>query len=591
MSFFRRPTEDSSSEYDSDEENPTNLPESGDKDAEADSLKHGSTSEEETDVNSNQDLQTDEISDVFFNPSINSISNTIRKSTRLSISNRLHSINSDSLFVQSVASMLELPIVANERCGSWYVPPSQKAGSCYFKSTDGHFGCWSFSLRRLNLGILGLIGQNRGCIIVDSTRRGKSIPDALSKTVPIWCAVMNSVLFPSSSEGGAKVELPGNAVSASERAQISKLIDGFSKQMRELQLDTQKLAAQLRKPMKPVWITRETDVADVEYIREQYNPIYLLSASRYLKEELQPRDSGALGLNFVYIQGAGDDHEGWARGLLPVTYWGNRERLLQTPEAELPELIDDIVKSGGSNSNNPPATDLAGLSMLSKVHKKLAICDLVTYEGLRKAQTPVAGAIVCYESGVFLEGRAEANENWCPEYRTYIPPNKVGSKQLRTKLVEMVGWAGELLTSDSSLPLIIACQTGNNVSVGITLALICQLFDDHGRLTPKAANSNQQMDKGMIRQRLKGCGNENIAAIYGIHLKHKMSETNLRSRRRTGLEDVSITKKTLLQKAKIRQPGPGELTPNGNWKLKRFLNLQTEFPHERGNASTAIQPR
>ncbi|KAF3284894.1 hypothetical protein TWF970_011171 [Orbilia oligospora] len=541
MSFFRRPTEDSSSEYDSDEENPTNLPESGDKDVETDSLKHGSTSEEETDVNSIQDLQAEEISDDFFNPSINSIANTIRKSTRLSISNRLHSINSDSIFVQSVASTLGLPIVANERCGS--------------------------CLRRLNLGILELIGQNRGCIIVDSTRRGKSIPDALSKTVPIWCAVMNSVLFPGSSEGGAKVELPENAVSASERAQISKLIDGFSKQLRELQLDTQKLAAQLRKPMKPVWITRETDVADIEYIGEEYNPVYLLSASRYLKEELQPRDSGALGQNFVYIQGAGDDHEGWARGLLPVTYWGNRERLLQAPEAELPELIDEIVKSGGSNSNNPPATDLTGLSILSKVHKKLAICDLVTYEALRKAQTPVAGAIVCYESGVFLEGRAEANENWCPEYRTYIPPNKVGSKQLRTKLVDVVGWAGEFLTSDSSLPLIIACQTGNNVSVGITLALICQLFDDH-----------------------EGCGNENIAAIYGIHLKHKMSETNLRSRRIMGLEGVSITKKTLLQKAKIRKAGPGELTPNRNWKLKRFLVLRTEFPHERGNASTAIQP-
>ncbi|KAF3094633.1 hypothetical protein TWF706_008469 [Orbilia oligospora] len=571
MSFFRRPTEDSSSEYDSDEENPTNLPKSGDRDAETDSLKHSSTSEEEADVNSNQDFQNDEISDDFFNPSINSIANTIRKSTRLSISNRLHSINSDSLFVQSVASTLGLPIVANERCGS--------------------------CLRRLNLGILELIGQNRGCIIVDSTRRGKSIPDALSKTVPIWCAVMNSVLFPGSSEGGAKVELPKNAVSASERAQISKLIDGFSKQLRELQLDTQKLAAQLRKPMKPVWITRETDVADVEYIGEEFNPVYLLSASRYLKEELQPRDSGALGQNFVYIQGAGDDHEGWARGLLPVTYWGNRERLLQTPEAELPELIDDIVKSGGSNS---PATDLTGLSILSKVHKKLAICDLVTYEALRKAQTPVAGAIVCYESGVFLEGRAEANENWRPEYRTYIPPNKVGSKQLRTKLVEMVGWAGELLTSDLSLPLIIACQTGNNVSVGITLALICQLFDDHGRLTPKSANSNQQSDpssgqsipdgvglateywRSWLRfslpyvyhiQRMQrhestfyskdsngllctdsseGRGNENIAAIYGIHLKHKMSETNLRSRRRTGLEGVSITKKTLLQKAKIR---------------------------------------
>ncbi|KAF3307681.1 hypothetical protein TWF173_002448 [Orbilia oligospora] len=88
----------------------------------------------------------------------------------------------------------------------------------------------------------------------------------------------------------------------------------------------------------------------------------------------------------------------------------------------------------------------------------------------------------------------------------------------------------------------------------------------------------------------EGHGNEDIATIYGIHLKHKMSETNLRSRRRMGLEGVSITKKALLQKAKIRKAGPGELTLNRNWKLKRFLVLRTEFPHERGNASTAIQP-
>ncbi|KAK6342066.1 hypothetical protein TWF730_001548 [Orbilia blumenaviensis] len=483
MSFFRKPTDESSSD-ESDEDRITS-PEHSGEDSEDDSLNvdNDSTSEGEEELDSNPiQMHDEEISDDIFHPSINTISNTIRKSTRLSISNRLHSINSDSLFVQSTAATLGLPIIANERCGSWYVPPPQKAGSCYFKSTDGHFGCWSFSLRRLNLGILELIGVSGGCIIVDSTRRGKSIPDALSKTVPIWCAVMNSVLFPNGSGEGVKVELPDNAVSASEKAQISKLMYVFTKQLQELQLDTQKLIGQLRKPMKPVWITRDTDVAGVEYTGGDFNPVYLLSASRYLQEELQPRDSGTLGRNFVYIQGAGDDHEGWARGLLPVTYWKNRERLLQTPEAELPEVIDEIVKSE-ENSNNDTTNSLVGLSILSKVDGKLALCDLVTYKALERAQTvPVAGAIVCYESGVILEGNMEANESWCPEYRTCIPSNKVGSKQLRAKLGDIVLWASRLLASDSLRPLIIACQTGNNVSVGITLALICQLFDVHGKL-------------------------------------------------------------------------------------------------------------
>ena len=111
------------------------------------------------------------------------------KRSNLSITNRLHSIHADATFVSSVAKAFHpLPLIANERCGSWYIPsisgsvsaskarehpasatttttPSdscRKAGSAYFKSTDGHHGEWSFSLRRLNLQILDLVGEGGG---------------------------------------------------------------------------------------------------------------------------------------------------------------------------------------------------------------------------------------------------------------------------------------------------------------------------------------------------------------------------------------------------------------------------------------------
>ena len=64
------------------------------------------------------------------------------------------------------------------------------------------------------------------CIIVDSTRRGKAMPDALSKTIPIWCAVINLVLF-----GHAKLFLPREMVGASETAQIQEKIDGWAKDL------------------------------------------------------------------------------------------------------------------------------------------------------------------------------------------------------------------------------------------------------------------------------------------------------------------------------------------------------------------------
>lgn len=93
-----------------------------------------------------------------------SLSKTVSSLSRsaLSIGNRLSSIHHDSFFVQHLAEHYKLPLVANERCGSWYIPPNNKAGSAYFKSTDGHQGQWSFSTRRLNMQVLEVVGNQGG---------------------------------------------------------------------------------------------------------------------------------------------------------------------------------------------------------------------------------------------------------------------------------------------------------------------------------------------------------------------------------------------------------------------------------------------
>lgn len=84
------------------------------------------------------------------------------KRSNLTIKNRLSSIEQDSNYVTEVAGFYQLPLVANERCGSWYIPPQRKVGSAYFKSTDGHFGQWMLSLRRLNFHVLDVIGEHGG---------------------------------------------------------------------------------------------------------------------------------------------------------------------------------------------------------------------------------------------------------------------------------------------------------------------------------------------------------------------------------------------------------------------------------------------
>jgi tRNA A64-2'-O-ribosylphosphate transferase len=86
---------------------------------------------------------------------------------------------------------------------------------------------WGFSLRRLNLQLLDIVQNHGGAVIVDSTRRGKSMPDALSKTIPIWCYVINRAVF-----DGEKHALytPPLAVSRSEHAQIESRLDGCVQQ-------------------------------------------------------------------------------------------------------------------------------------------------------------------------------------------------------------------------------------------------------------------------------------------------------------------------------------------------------------------------
>ena len=92
---------------------------------------------------------------------------TSLKRSPLTIHNRLASIVSDAEFVRAASTSSRLrgrPVVANERCGSWYVPPEGKGGSAYFKSTDGHERAWKFSTRRLNLHLVEMIEENDGYV-------------------------------------------------------------------------------------------------------------------------------------------------------------------------------------------------------------------------------------------------------------------------------------------------------------------------------------------------------------------------------------------------------------------------------------------
>ncbi|KAJ3022068.1 hypothetical protein HKX48_007108 [Thoreauomyces humboldtii] len=275
--------------------------------------------------------------------------------------NRLKSVADDALFVTKVAEKFSsLPIVPNERCGSWYIDPTKANGqSVYFKSTDGHHGQWSFNLRRLNYHILATLCQQQGLIIVDSTRNGKRIPDSLSKTVPIWCCVINNAVasmhgtpdIPTPSFWDTRLHSPPGAVSASESEQMRERIPGFVQKLLASTVNIRLIAKQLSKPLRPIWITPAStldgafDWAPDDLV---FSPIVLVSASQAVPDGVHNRPG------YTYVQGSADDHELWSEGLTPQLFWKYRDLLLaaSTPTACREEVLRIVAEQKAAPSQS-----------------------------------------------------------------------------------------------------------------------------------------------------------------------------------------------------------------------------------------------
>ncbi|KAH8702347.1 tRNA a64-2'-o-ribosylphosphate transferase [Talaromyces proteolyticus] len=398
------------------------------------------------------------VSDLHFPSAAVSVSqllSSLRRSA-LSVTNRLRSVEADARFVHEVADHYELPLIANERCGSWYIDPAQKAASAYFKSTDGHTGQWNFSLRRLNLQILSLARDHGGCIIVDSTRRGKLMPDALSKTIPIWCAVLNRTLFPTE-PALHPVQFPPNFLTASEEAQIEKRIDGFVKALQELKLDLKQLTQDLGQPIQIAWANQSYFYPTALQKGEKYNLFVLCSASRR-------------------VHGA-EASEG-----APV-FWENKDLLLATEESELPDVIKELMHSHGKADTGRQAALLRPSSNLYITQAFGASGEYGDYDLV----------ISCNDKPPESGSSANRLDLGCG-------PHKIGSRDLRSALGKVIDFVEKHFNTDASQSLLVACETGKDLSVGTLLAIICRFYDDNGKFVDKQPQNH--IDKQFIRQRL-----------------------------------------------------------------------------------------
>lgn len=165
-----------------------------------------------------------------------------------------------------------------------------------------------------------------------------------------------------------------------------------------------------------------------------------------------------------YIQGAGDDSEGWASGLTPDVFWANKSALLSAGEDDLPDLIAELLaqRRRQDSSREEQATPI----------KPTANIYIGKNQSVGAATTSFDLVIDCHGDPDSVQGKKRLNLGCIP--------GKLGSRNLRKVLGKVETFVSSLLDKDSSQSVVVVCDTGRDLSVGVALMILCSLYDDAG---------------------------------------------------------------------------------------------------------------
>ncbi|WOL09137.1 hypothetical protein Cni_G17890 [Canna indica] len=479
-----------------------------------------------------------------------------------SLYNALRSIYEDSTFVAEIAGLWpDLPLVANLRCGLWYSPRFD--ATCYFKSTDGHTNNLSFNTSRLNLHLAQLAGQKGGCIIVDSTRKGKRFPDSMSKTIPIWACVLNRAIknylqrMPSEShpDGELESEVSSNGnveekvrssdwdctlhlpiwVPNSEKAIIETHLQEWTTSLETCDADITSLVLNLRKPLRPLWISQRTliwlnEVPDHD--SWDFIPLILVSASA--SEGIsQLKTTSRFGWH--YIPGAGDDEESWARGLSPALFWKHAFELIDAEPDFCNRQVAEIVEKervylAHRGEYAPQATKKPG--KLSAINHSISGEESNLTSQFMKPVSPtksLSSTSCCNEHSIFWLGSTnlavsstaqvsnasdyvdcvlscDSNPNpLCfPSTSSHLHLPIVTSKVDRFSLFKNLPFAVDFAKTNLSRGkrLLVCCQNGEDISICVCLAILISLFDDKGSFDGGKSFMSANITKWDMRRKL-----------------------------------------------------------------------------------------
>jgi tRNA A64-2'-O-ribosylphosphate transferase len=189
------------------------------------------------------------------------------------------------------------------------------------------------------------------------------------------------------------------------------------------------------------------------YISDEYYSVILLTASMFVP--CGHKRSGG----FVYVQGAADDEEAWSYGLTSTQFWENYKQLLNcAQEDELINLIQEVV------TNSVPMSIRDDLSAIGTTNISIGIGNAI----------PGRISIVCGS-----ENHANADALYL-----HIPakskPLTIMTQKLFPVAAQFVVTHGILNHSRISITAIDLSRRNLDLSISVTLILLCLFFDDHG---------------------------------------------------------------------------------------------------------------
>tara|TARA_B100000513_G_scaffold135570_1_gene61115 strand:+ start:1035 stop:2609 length:1575 start_codon:yes stop_codon:yes gene_type:complete len=383
-------------------------------------------------------------------------SRALKQQLRRDRISHLRSIHADSEEVaEAHLSCASPPLFANLRCGVWYVPPLLRSGTCYFKSTDGHHSHWDFSLSRLNLQVALTAAKHGSVSIVDATRSGKRFPDALSKTVPIWCCVLNRAVAAGHNppaQWDTALHLP-QWVPPSEAAQIESKLPIWVGSLAHPALATvlSQLREALRLPLRPYWHCSGEDTS-INVPPPKHPPlaisVILISASRVMTAAAARELHG-----WPYVQGAGDDDENWSGGLKASQWWAWSDTLMhiaaRDPAAAERELQRRLEEASGANVSDKVSSGAGSGVPYALWDTGILLGDLASTRRIKENSESQDVALLQLgpqlNSEIWGKGVCDIWEKWVSGWRNQLGPQalEAAGTAVKEKAVEETAVEGQ----------------------------------------------------------------------------------------------------------------------------------------------------